>query len=306
MPPVVTCRLPLPSRQTGTLHKFSGRKRQVVMGSRRTTRVLICAIALVLVARVGEAQFVYEPAGGSVGNAATGENYVVEFAANLWTPTPDLVIASEALGIVGTPIDLVADLNVATKQLVEYRFVFRAGRKHKIRLHYLPINYSSSTILQASLVFNGIRYEAGVPIDVTLKWNAWRIGYQYDVVSRSRGFFGLILESNYTDIQTDIMSDIGNEFARVRAPVPTAGVIARGYVTRNVAVTAEFTGIALPRIREQFSGHFFDMDIYGTVNFTNAVGVQLGYHSMDLEFQIDNDSGAFVLKGWYFGGVVRF
>ena len=157
------------------------------MGSRRTTRILICAIALVAVARVGEAQFVYEPAGGSVGNAATGENYVVEFAANLWTPTPDLVIASEALGIVGTPIDLVADLNVATKQLVEYRFVFRAGRKHKSRLHYLPINYSSSTILQASLVFNGIRYEAGVPIDVTLKWNAWRIGYQYDVVSRSGG-----------------------------------------------------------------------------------------------------------------------
>lgn len=275
------------------------------MRARWTCSVLVQLAAMLLAARVVEAQFIYQP--GGFGNPATGEVYNVEFAANLWTPTPEMTVASEALGIAGTTIDLVADLAVESKQLPEFRLVIRPGRKHKLRFQYIPIEYTSSTTLETSIVFNGIRYDVGVPVDATLKWRAWRIGYEYDVVYRDRGFFGLVFESKYTDVQTDLTSEVvGTQFARARAPIPTAGIIGRGYILPNISLTGEFTGIALPQISDKYDGHFYDFDIYGTVNFTNAVGVQLGYRSMDLEFRIEEDSGDFLLRGWYFGGVVRF
>jgi hypothetical protein len=275
------------------------------MRSRWTCRLVISLAAMLVAARAVEAQFVYQP--GGVGNPATGEVYNVEFAANLWSPTPEMTIASEALGIAGTTIDLVSDLAVESKQLPEFRLVIRPARKHKLRLQYIPIEYTSQTTLQAAIVFNGIRYDVGVPVDATLKWRAWRFAYEYDVVYRDRGFFGLVLESKYTDVQADLAAQgIGAQFARARAPIPTVGIIGRGYLMPNISLTGEFTGIALPRISDKYDGHFYDFDIYGTVNFTNAVGVQLGYRSMDLEYQIENDSGDFLLRGWYFGGVARF
>ena len=54
-----------------------------------------------------------------------------------------------------------------------------------------------------------------------------------------------------------------------------------------------------------------DLDIYGTLNFTNNFGVQGGYRSFDLGYTVkDNnittDAGSFVLKGLYVGAVARF
>jgi len=43
---------------------------------------------------------------------ATGEKYNVEISGSLWNPSPDLVISSESLGIVGNEIDFVKDLGV--------------------------------------------------------------------------------------------------------------------------------------------------------------------------------------------------
>ena len=50
----------------------------------------------------------------------------------------------------------------------------------------------------------------------------------------------------------------------------------------------------------------FDLDLYGTVNFGSHVGAQLGYRSMTADYLLDEDAGDLELKGWYFGGLVRF
>jgi hypothetical protein len=42
------------------------------------------------------------------------------------------------------------------------------------------------------------------------------------------------------------------------------------------------------------------------VNFTNNVGAQVGYRSLDLGYAIQTDIGEMVLKGMYFGIVARY
>ena len=79
------------------------------------------------------------------------------------------------------------------------------------------------------------------------------------------------------------------------------------YPASFVSVTGEVTGFRMPeRVIEGTSGRYVDIDFYATVNFTNNAGAQFGYRSFDLGYVVKSDIGDFKLKGFYFGGVVRY
>ena len=42
------------------------------------------------------------------------------------------------------------------------------------------------------------------------------------------------------------------------------------------------------------------------MNFTDHFGVQAGYRSLTVFYQIETDAGDLKMKGLYFGGAVRF
>ena len=42
------------------------------------------------------------------------------------------------------------------------------------------------------------------------------------------------------------------------------------------------------------------------MNFTDHFGVQAGYRSFDVFYRVDSDEGDLKIKGFYFGGLVRF
>ena len=85
----------------------------------------------------------------------------------------------------------------------------------------------------------------------------------------------------------------------------TIGGIARVYVVPNISITGELVGIKIPEsISESYRAHYFDFDLYGTVNFNNYVGAQIGYRSLDVGYSFEKDQGDFKMKGLYFGGVV--
>lgn len=267
-------------------------------------RLLMGASALGCLPAAAEAQ--YKPY--RVSEPATGERYHVEASAVFWSPTAEIRVASEGLGIPGSDIDLVADLALTDRRFREFRVVLRPGQKHKFRFHYLPMKYEASTVLKTTIVFNGIRYDIGLPVEATLDWKAYRFAYEYDLISRNRGYLGIVLEAKYTDVQVTLDSPLlGTEFAHARAPIPSLGAIGRVYVLPNISITGEFTGIKLPDgIDEDYRAQYYDFDIYGTVNFTNNVGAQVGYRSLDVSYTVKLDRGDLKLKGLYFGGVARF
>ena len=47
-------------------------------------------------------------------------------------------------------------------------------------------------------------------------------------------------------------------------------------------------------------------NVYGTVNITDHFGTQVGYRSIDVNYQADRDTGSLQMRGLYFSGVVRF
>jgi hypothetical protein len=274
--------------------------------TRRPSSVVYAALAAAfvgLLAAPARAQFQPRP----LGDPATGETFHVEGFAGFWSPTADITISSESLGIIGSDIDLKKDLGLVDTRFSDLRLVLRPAPKHKFRFERTPITYEQSATLTRDIIFNGQRYSVSLPVDSTLAWKAYRFGYEYDFIRRDRGFGGFIVEAKYTDVTATLSNAFVTEYAQARAPIPALGGIARFYPVPNVGVTFEMTGFKLPEnINEDYKAHYVDWDLSGVLNVNDYVGGQVGYRSLDLGYLINSDTGSMKLKGLYFGIVARY
>ena len=267
--------------------------------------VLALAASFALVAAPARAQFQQRP----LNDLATGEAYHIEAAAGFWLPTADVSVSSQSLGIIGSTIDFKKDLGLQDQRFPELHIELRPARSHKFRFQYIPITYDQSSTLTRDIVFNGQRYRLGLPVSSTLDWKAYRAGYEYDFVTVDRGYAGFILDFKYTDVTVNLASPLVTEFARARAPIPAIGGVGRVYVVPNISITAEVTGLPegiVKKLSKDDSGHYIDVDVYGTLNVTNYIGVQVGYRSIDVGYVVKTDSGSFMLRGVFVGVVARY
>jgi len=271
------------------------------MSTFRSLAFTLAALSVFATAVPARAQF------PSAGPAVTGEDYHVEFSFNFWGPTPEAVISSEALGIIGSEVDLVSDLGIEKQRLSDLRLVLRPAKKHRFRINYLPMNYDASTTITREFIFNGLRYRPGLPVQTTAQFKAWRFGYEYDFLYRERGFLGVLFDVKYTDVNVGLLSPIGDEYTKAVAPLPTIGAVGRVYAARNVALNGEISYFKIPEsASEDYKGRYMDFDVYATYNPHRNVGVQLGYRSIDVFYNAKADTGSLTFKGLYFGGTARF
>ena len=236
---------------------------------------------------------------------ASPEDYHVEIGVASWKPSPDLTLRT---GAGGTDVDLVGAFGIEGKSFTDFRLVMKPGRKHKIRVEYLPITYSKDAVLNRTFTLGGATYAVNVPASVSLDWKLWQFGYEWDAVSSDYGFVGVIAEVQYNQVKASLSSAALNisSSTNTAAPVPAVGGIFRGYVLpRRVSFTVEITGIKIPD-RANFQGRLVDYDVYGLVNLGTHLGIQAGYHSLDVRYLVDTDAGTLKMKGPYIGGSLRF
>jgi hypothetical protein len=283
---------------------ISGLKRRFTMTSIRSfVAGAFFLYGFLLLPSVAHAQYGATP----FHDPATGETYHIEASANFWNPPPDITVASTQFGIAGTEISAAQDLGIAQKRLTELRLVLRPARKHKFQVNYLPMNYTAQSTVHRTFTFNGISYGINLPVSTDLTWNTWMLAYEYDFLYKDRWFVGLVMQGKFTDVEVKLDSPIGSDFVVAKAPIPNIGGIARVYVVPNISITGEMVGVKIPdSISADYKAHYFDFDLYGTVNFNKYVGAQVGYRSLDVGYTIKKDQGAFLMKGLYFGGVVRY
>jgi hypothetical protein len=277
----------------------------------RTIAIGFSVLTSLLAASPAAAQYGARPIGSDL---ATGEKYHVEVSGSLWNPTPDIIISSESLGIIGDHVNFVTDLGIEKTTFKQLKVVLRPATKHKFRFEYTPITFTASKTLQRSFVFNGQRYTVGLPVTSELKWKAYRFTYEWDFLYRDRGFVGLLLETKYTDVNATLSATFAGiadtEFAEAKAPLPAIGLIGRVYPAANISITGEFSGFRYHSDailnNQDYGGKFYDFDLYGTVNFNDHVGAQVGYRSFDVFYKVKTDNGTMTMKGLYFAGVARF
>ena len=245
--------------------------------------------------------------------AAIGEDYRVEVAGTLWNPDLFGQISSEQFGLVGTTIDFTDDLGYQTTRFRDLRIVLRPTRKAKFRIQYTPIRYEADTTFARTVVFNGVAYPIGVPVESSFDWKVWRFGYEYDFLYMSRGFVGLLAEVRLTEMNARLatnspaISPRYDEFTRIKAPLPALGVVARAYPLPALAVNFEVSGMKVPEdIDPDYQGNYFEWDLNGTFNVTNNVGVQVGWRRANTYVAIEDDLGDLKFQGLWFGAALRY
>jgi hypothetical protein len=245
-------------------------------------------------------------------NDAIGEKYHVEVAGALWNPTLFGQISSDQFGIIGSNIDLNSDLKFEQTRFRDLRFVLRPATKHKFKLQYTPMSYTSTTTFQRNIVFNGILYPVAVPVTSEFDWSVLRFGYEYDFLYKPRGYVGVILEGRYTKFNAQLQALNNVEFASANAPLPAFGVAGRAYVTRNVALNLDWTFFNLDTFHlpqtlvKDTTAIYHDVDISGTINFNDYVGMQVGWRQTNTQLGIDQDHGNLKFQGLWFGAAIRY
>jgi hypothetical protein len=188
-----------------------------------------------------------------------GERFVIEGGAGFWNPTAEMSIQSESLGILGTEIDFKRDLGLQDHRLSALQAVLKGGRKHKFRFQYIPLHYEQATTLVREIIFNGQRYRIGLPVESSLN-GMHAAGYGM-TLARNWGFAG------FTSVNLD-MGELNARCAEfVRLDAHSAIGIAR-YAHPEHLDHRGFSGIQMPDIFENYDGHYTDLDIYSTFNFS--------------------------------------
>ncbi len=263
-------------------------------------------LVVLLAATRAEAQF------QSHSDAGAGEQYRVEFTLRFWSPTPQLSLSTGDLAGLGVgPVDFVQEFGLEKDRFTEYSVISKAG-KHKFRYGSIPISYSKEAVITRTIQFGGLTVPVSAPVSMNVDWRLRRYGYEWDFVSAGRGYLGMITDVKDNKFSANIEAGpYGSEDADVRVWVPTVGLGARAYPHRLVSVTGEFNievtrFKGFDRLKTDWDGHFVDFDVYATVNAGHNFAILGGYRSLKVDYTSDTDTANMRMKGFYWGGNVRF
>src|SRR5262245_46950548 len=121
------------------------------MSYRSAIRLYGALAILLLTSSPALAQFRPRP----MSDPATGEKYHFEGGVGFWSPTADMSISSESLGIIGSTIDFKKDLGITDTRFSELHLELRPAAKHKFRFQLIPIDYVQNHTLTRTIIFNG-------------------------------------------------------------------------------------------------------------------------------------------------------
>lgn len=278
-------------------------------------RMSVCRVYVVLM--LGALGVLFAPASAgaqyrprAAAEPVWGEDFHIEAGYNFWNAEPSLIVNSEALGILGTDVDLITDLGIEKKRLGMFNITLKPSKKHRFLFQRMPIKYEADAYpVTREFIFNGQRYTIGLPVTTTVDFSTYSFAYEYDFLYFPRGFVGANIGVKYTNVDVDLESPIGNEFVQAAAPIPAIGFAGRGYVTKHVSIDAGLSFFRMPEnLQQQIEGNgtYTDFDLHGTYNATKNFGVQLGWRRTAIFYNQDTDTGDLQFKGIYFGALVRY
>jgi hypothetical protein len=260
-------------------------------------RLLVCA-ALALLATAGPA---LAQTGEKLG---IGEKYWFEFSATFWQPSLKGDVTKDSLDAIRTGINLASDLGLNNSRFTDFRFVLHPARKHRIKVHYTPIQVSSTNEL-SGLAFGGISYPVSMLVESVLNWKALRVGYEWDFLYGPHGFVGASIEGGMGDLKAEVDSIAATKNVSGLAPLLSLGMAARVYPIRNLAINMEASGLKLNALNaEGFRAIAYDLS--ATLNFSNNVGVSAGWRRSNTNIALDGGTGQLNFGGLWLGGVLRY
>jgi hypothetical protein len=237
-------------------------------GTKCFTRSLITAFLLLVALPLVRAQ-----------DANDLDNYKWRVDGNWWFSHPSGYFGANQPG--GSYFDVNKDFGFGDYSTFTGKLDWHFGRKHHLLLNIAPTYSSRTATAGRTITFAGETFDVGAQVSASV--NALNIapGYQYDIIRRDHGFFGLEVDFNIIRTSASLSAAAGasgpgggtvagaaSGSRTLWAPLPAVGPVFRWYPLRESN-------------RLSLSGSFRGMSFFGYGNFLAArgdVGVALTPH----------------------------
>jgi hypothetical protein len=184
----------------------------------------------------------------------------------------------------GTEVDLKNDLGFEQKKLNSVtKLTLKPGRKHRFIAEFTPYRLRGSNYLSRSITYDGNTYPVQDAIASQLDLTYLYAGYQYDIVSRRQGHFGLQFGAAYVKATGKIQSLRSNLVATdtETIPLPTIGAGFRAFPipgSQRLSISGEARGLSVGRY-----GSFLQYHFEGGIYVFRGLTVRGGYRVLDVD-----------------------
>jgi len=155
---------------------------------------------------------------------------------------------------VGAYIDFAQTLGGQTSASVgRFDGLFRFNDKHALGFSWYALRFIGNRTLSSDVDWGGNTYPVGTPVDSELKFNIYKVNYQYSLINTSEVELGALAGLHVMDFSMGIDAPgIGQARSEsVTAPLPVLGLFARYNFT--------------PRLSSYFNYQFFFINYQDTV-----------------------------------------
>lgn len=228
----------------------------------------------------------------------------IELEGRYWMPSLSSTI-NMGNGIVGTDINVISDLGIdESQQFFQGKVNLKLLKRHNLRFSYVPVSMDASNVIGRTFTFRGKEYAVNTRVNSSLDIDFVKIGYGFDVISNPMGSLGLFLDIMYADVSAKISApDLGiSATGSVSGYAPAIGVRGRVYIIPNkLSLTAEVEGAKLSDIARY-------LEAEGSVDYSiiENLGLSVGYKTIDIRAEKDDNKGELKLNGPYLSLLFRF
>lgn len=180
------------------------------------------------------------------------------------------------------PVDLHRDLNLQPAWTFYGKLTFKPGRRHRIFAEGSPYAFDGTNALTRTINFRGVDYTVSDRVTSSADMTWINAGYQFDLLSRPQGHFGLQISGAYVDASGRIRSETtGIQASRSQQlGLPLAGAEFRAWLLpgrRLLSVDGQVKGMA-------FGGYGHFVQAMGGVGVgIRRLTVRAGYGVLDAD-----------------------
>ena len=172
----------------------------------------------------------------------------------------------------------------------DLRLVLSPSRRHKFRFEFIPIKYERRATLRRGHHLQRHRYDLGLPVNSVLDWKAYLHGVRVRFHLEQSRLRRVRRRGQVHRRERSTWPARSRPSSRAPGrPFPPLAASAASTSSRTFPSRASSRRSSCRRISSRTrSAHYVDFDLYGTVNFTNNIGAQIGYRSLDVGYIVEH------------------
>lgn len=209
------------------------------------------------------------------------ESFHLEVFGSAW-----LIDSSGTLHSEGASIDLRSDLGFE-QQLPTFagRLVFKPARKHRIFVEGAPLNGNGLNTVRRSITYHGTVFNVSETLRSNVDLSFLEAGYQYDIVSKPHGHFGLSVSGIYLN-GTGTLVTVNTALASTanqKIGLPVAGAEFRVFPIPHhnwIDIDGSFRGMGFGDY-----GHYVEGNVNGNVWIASHIAIGAGYRRINALLQ---------------------